>query len=302
MTLTLIRPDGPSFDDPSFTRRALAAGLFAGYAAAAFAADAEPIHTDAAGLVVQSVHYLSSGFDLPAYVARPDAPGRFPAVIVVSEIFGLHAYIQDICRRLAKLGYVAIAPAFFVRVGDPAPLTDITAVVAIVAKASDPQVMDDIAATLDFLDRQPFVDGAHVGITGFCWGGGEVWLACEQFRRLRAGVAWYGRMVPPAKGEPTPSRLWPIDGVGHLHAPVLGLYGGKDGLAAQIPAMRKALAANGDTSSRIIIYPDAGHGFHADYRDSYVAADAKDGWARMLVHFRRYGVAPRPFEPRFSPA
>ena len=293
--IALKHPDGPEPQDLHLTRRGVAGAFFVGYAATALAADAEPIHTDEAGLVIDQVRYPSQGFDLPAYVARPKASGRFPVVIVVNEIFGIHDYIKDTCRRFAKLGYVAIAPAFFVRAGDPAPLTDMAAVMKIVAQASDQQVMGDVGATLDFLDRQPYVEPGHIGITGFCWGGGVVWLACEQFPRIKAGVAWYGRMAPAAGSKPTPGREWPIENVAHLSAPVLGLYGAKDTLSAQVPAMRQALAAAGKTTSEIIVYPDAGHGFHADYRDSYVKADAEDGWRRLLAHFRRFGVAPRPF-------
>lgn len=293
--MALKHPDGPEPQDLHLTRRGVAGAFFVGYAATALAVDAEPIHTDEVGLTIESVRYPSQGFDLPAYVARPKASGRFPVVIVVNEIFGIHDYIKDTCRRLAKLGYAAIAPAFFVRAGDPAPLTDMAAVMKIVQQATDPQIMGDVGATLDFLDRQAWAEPAHIGITGFCWGGRVVWLACEQFPRIKAGVAWYGQMGPSATSKPAPGRMWPIDNVSHLTAPVLGLYGAKDQLSALAPAMREALAKAGKTTSEIIVYPDAGHGFHADYRDSYVKADADDGWKRMLAHFRRHGVAPRPF-------
>ena len=137
--------------------------FFAGYAVAAFSADAEPIHTDDAGLTIETVTLPAADFALPAYVARPRAPGRFPAVIVVNEVFGIHDYIKDTCRRLAKLGYVAIAPAFFVRVADPAPLSDLAAVIRIVSQASDQQVMGDVGATLAFLKAQPYVDAGQAG-------------------------------------------------------------------------------------------------------------------------------------------
>ncbi|HEY2179696.1 MAG TPA: dienelactone hydrolase family protein [Caulobacteraceae bacterium] len=293
--MLLTRPEGSDPSDFHLSRRAAAAVFFAGYAAAAHSAEAEPIHTDETGLIVDTVSIPSAGFALPAYLARPKAGGRFPAVIVVNEVFGIHDYIRDTCRRLAKLGYVAIAPAFFARVGDPAPLTDMAAVMKIVAQASDKQVLGDVGATIAFLKSAAFVEASAVAITGFCWGGGITWLACEEFPQLRCGVAWYGRMVPTPGSAAAASHLWPIERVDHLVAPVLGLYGAKDGLAAQIPAMREALAKAHRNDSEIIVYPDAGHGFHADYRQSYVAADAKDGWARMLAHFRRHGVAPRPF-------
>jgi carboxymethylenebutenolidase len=291
--ITLTRPDGVAAEDLHLSRRSIAGLFFAGYAAAAFSAEADPIHTDEQGLIVEAVTLPAADFALPGYLARPRARGRFPAVLVVSEVFGVHEYIKDICRRLAKLGYVAVAPAFFVRVADPAPLTDFAQIFKIVGQASDQQVMGDVAATLKFLKAQPYVDPAKLAVTGFCWGGGVTWLACEEFPEFKSGVVWYGRMAPPADKPRDPKQLWPIEQVRQLHAPVLGLYGGKDGLSASVPAMRAALKAAGKTRSEIIVYPDAGHGFHADYRTSYNAADAKDGWTRMLAHFKADGVGPR---------
>lgn len=290
MTL-LTRPEGVLPEDLHLTRRGVAASFFAGYALAGLAACAEPIHTDEAGLITEAVTLApADGFHLPAYVARPAGGGRRPAIIVASEIFGVHDYIKDVCRRLAKRGFVAIAPAFFVRVADPAPLSDMGAIMKIVAAAPDPQVMGDVGAALAWLKAQPFVNRAQMAITGFCYGGGVTWLACEDFTEFRCGVAWYGRMAPPAGVEETATKYWPIKRVGHLHAPVLGLYGAKDPLADSAPAMRAALAAAGDKGTEIIVYPDAGHGFHADYRASYNKADAEDGWARMLAFFKAHGV------------
>ena len=293
----LTHPEGVRSEDLHLTRRGVAAVFFSGYALAAVSAQAEPVHTDEAGLTIESVTFPSQGFDLPAYVARPKAPGRFPTVIVASEIFGVHDYIKDVCRRFAKLGYVAIAPAFFVRVADPAPIADISEVIKIVMKAPDPQVMGDVAATLAYLERRPFVDASRIAITGFCYGGGVTWLACESFAQIKAGVAWYGKMIRPAGAPDDVNRLWPVERVASLRAPVLGLYGGKDGLTAGVPAMREALAKAGKTDSEIIVYPDAQHGFHADYRPSYNAADAADGWSRLLAFFAKHGVAPRPYRP-----
>ena len=294
---TLTRPEGAPATDFHLTRRGVAAAFFTGYAAAALSAAAEPIHTDEAGLVVETVTFPSAGFALPAYLARPDAKGRFPAILLASEIFGIHEYIKDTCRRLAKLGYVVLAPAFFVRVADPAPLSDMSAVIKIVGQASDQQVMTDVGAALSFLKGQPFVDRSKLTVTGFCWGGGVTWLACETFPDFKAGVAWYGRMAPPPGAPSDPTRLWPVNLVAELHAPVLGLYGGQDSLAASVPAMRAALAAAGKTGSEIVVYADAGHGFHADYRSSYNAADAQDAWRRMLAFFAKNGAAPKPYKP-----
>jgi len=296
--VTLKRPDGDLPEDFHLSRRGVAAAIFAGYALAAFSAEAEPIHTDAAGLVTETVQLATpDGARIRGYIARPDKPGRFPAVLVVNEVFGLHAYILDICRRLAKLGYVAIAPGFFDRAGDPAPLpmSQFDQIRRIVATASDQQVMSDVGLALRYLEAQPYVDRRKLAITGFCWGGKVVWSACETYPDLKAGVAWYGQMAPAGAAPPDPAhpRLWPIEHVAELKAPVLGLYGGKDPLSQAAPAMRAALEKAGKTRTQIHVYPDAGHGFHADYRDSYVEADAKDGWRRMLAFFAENGVTPR---------
>jgi carboxymethylenebutenolidase len=289
---TLKRPDGNQREDFHLSRRGAIGGVFfAGYAAAALSADADPIHTDEVGLKTETVQ-LASG--IPAYVARPAVKGRYPAVLVISEIFGVHEYIRDICRRFAKLGYVAIAPAFFVRVGDPAPLpmSQIADIMKIVAAAPDPQVMGDILSAVGFLKTQHYVDASRMAVTGFCWGGRWTWLACEDIPDIKAGAAWYGQLAPAPTAPADPNKLYPINLASHLSAPVLGLYGGQDQLSKAVPAMRAELDKDGKTGSEIVVYPDAGHGFHADYRASYNKADAEDGWARMLAHFKNNGVGP----------
>ena len=295
--MTLItRPEGLSPDQIAPSRRSLglatAGGLmFAAYAPAALSQSASPVTTDSAGLIAHTVSYPApDGFELPAYLARPEGDGPFPVVIVVSEIFGVHEYVRDICRRLAKAGYAAVAPAFFVRQADPAPLSDMQAIMTIVAAAGYEQVMGDVGATLEWLGLQSWARSDKVGITGFCWGGKVVWQACARFPALDAGVAWYGRLAPAAnatEAQATAGRPWPVDLAGELKAPVLGLYGGQDGgiPVASVEVMRAALAAAGKTGSEIVVYPDAPHGFHADYRASYREADAKDGWARLLALF-----------------
>jgi len=297
----LTRPEGPLPGDLDLSRRSLASAALGGlfftqYATAALAQSAEPILTDAAGLKIATVTYPApDGFDLPAYVARPEGQGPFPVVIVVSEIFGIHAYIQDICRRLAKAGYAAIAPAFFVRVADPAPLalSEMGRIREIVGAARPEQVMGDIAATLDWASGQLWGDAERVGITGFCWGGKVVWQACARFSALDAGVAWYGQLAPSATATPeqiTAGSPWPVDLARDLKAPVLGLYGERDqGIPlTAVEAMQVAIAgsdAPAAAESSIHVYPGAQHGFHADYRASYSAADASDGWSRMLGLF-----------------
>lgn len=290
----LIRPEGQTADDLKLSRRAVGALgglLFSGYAVAALAKEAKPITTDSAGLVTAEIRYPApDGFDLPAYVARPTGDGPFPVVIVVSEIFGVHDYIKDVCRRLAKAGYAAVAPAFFVRVEDPAPLSDMGRIMQIVGAADYEQVMGDIAATLDWTSQQLWARDGKVGITGFCWGGKVVWQAAARFAVLGAGVAWYGRLAPAPDATPVQiasGQPWPVDLADDLKAPVLGLYGGQDqGIPlASVERMRQALTRAGQTHSEIVVYPDAPHGFHADYRASYVEADAKDGWRRLLALF-----------------
>jgi carboxymethylenebutenolidase len=293
--LTLFRPDGNRPEDFHLSRRGLGAVIFGGYAAAALSAQAEPIVTDETGLVTEIDQIPVSGGTIRGYIARPKAAGRYPVVLVVNEVFGLHAYIMDVCRRLAKLGYVAIAPGFFDRAGDPAPLTDFAAIMKIVATAGDAQVMSDVGSTLKFLEGQPWADTRKMAITGFCWGGKVVWNACETYPDFKAGVSWYGPLAPPAGAAADPSRIWPVEHAAGLRCPVLGLYGGKDPLAQSVPAMRAALAAAGKTGSDIIVYQDAGHGFHADYRASYNETDARDGWSRLLAFFAVNGVLPRPF-------
>ncbi|MBJ7484016.1 dienelactone hydrolase family protein [Brevundimonas sp.] len=291
----LIRPEGQTADDLKFSRRTLGVGavgglFFSGYAVAALAQSATPVVTDTAGLVAADVTYPApDGFALPAYVARPEGAGPFPVVIVASEIFGVHAYIEDICRRLAKAGYAAIAPAFFVRVADPAPLSDFAQIRTIVSQAKYEQVMGDVSATLDWVAAQSWATD-KIGITGYCWGGKVVWQACARFAQIDAGVAWYGQLAPSSTATPeqvAAGAPWPVDLAKDLKAPVLGLYGGQDqGIPlTAVEAMNAALTAAGKTDSRIDVYPDAQHGFHADYRASYNAADAADGWSKLLGVF-----------------
>lgn len=289
MSVNLIRPEGPRPEDFKISRRLLGGLLFAGYATAAVSQSAEPVVTDEAGLVTGTVTLPApDGFDLPAYVARPEGEGPFPIVVVASEIFGVHAYIQDVCRRLAKEGYAAIAPAFFVRVEDPAPLSDMARVFEIVGAAGYEQVMGDVSATLEWLGSQIWADSERVGITGFCWGGKVVWQAVARFAAFDAGVAWYGRLAPEEGA--TAGAPWPVDLAGDLKAPVLGLYGENDrGIpVASVEAMREALTREGQTTSEIVLYTGAGHAFHADYRPSYQAEAATDGWSRLLAHFQAH--------------
>jgi carboxymethylenebutenolidase len=296
---TLTRPEGTEPGDLTVSRRRLALAAFGGYALYAFSAEAQTVTTPATGLVAGEVEVDVGDRMAPAYLARPDAPGRFPVVLVISEVFGVHEYIRDVCRRLAKLGYVAIAPDLFVRSGDPSKTNDFNQIRRIVGAASDKQIFNDLSGTVRFLKAQSFVDKSRMAVTGFCWGGAIAWLICQRMPEFRAGAAWYGRLTAPKPGDflGETNRPWPLPGVAQLRAPVIGFYAGKDqGIPlADVEAMRSALVAARKTDSQIIVYPDSQHGFHADYRTSYDPAAARDAWTRMLAHFAARGVKPRPF-------
>jgi carboxymethylenebutenolidase len=279
-------------------RRAFGGPGFSGFAPMPLSAAAKPIKTDSTGLAAGMQRIPVKDGTLPAYVAGPQGAAKRPVVIVVPEVWGLHEYIRDVCRRLAKEGYVAIAPDFFARAGDPAGLTEWADIANIVATVSHVQVMGDVGATLAMVARGE-VSGAEVsriGITGFCWGGLITWMACAQFPQLKAGVAWYGRLAQPAAPNPmfTDGRPFPVEVAAQLKAPVLGLYAEQDQSIplGDIEKMRTALKAAGKTGSAIHVYPGTQHGFHADYREVYDEAAAKDGWARMKRHFAENGLAP----------
>jgi carboxymethylenebutenolidase len=277
------------------TRRQLliTGAVAAGYALAVQPVHAEAIVTDEEGLTAGLVHVPSGGVELNAYRAHPAVGGPFPVVMVVHEIFGLHAYITDVVRRLAKVGFYAIAPDLYQRQGDPTRIENVEKILStIVAKVPDAQVMGDLDATLAFAGASGHAEADKAGITGFCWGGRIVWLYSAHSEKLRAGVAWYGRLVGEARPE-TPKQ--PIDVADALHAPVLGLYGSDDPGIPQdsVLAMRAKLAAAAapaGSRSEIVVFPAAPHGFHADYRDSYRPLAASEGWKRLLAWFRTHGV------------
>jgi carboxymethylenebutenolidase len=226
---------------------------------------------------------------MPAYRAAPAKGGPFPVILVVQEIFGVHEHIKDLCRRLAKLGYLAIAPELYARQGDVSKIADIKEVIAkVVSKVPDAQVMADLDATVDWAKKSGNGDTAKLGITGFCWGGRIVWLYSAHNPQLKAGVAWYGRLVGDAD-ELHPKH--PLALAAELKAPVLGLYGGADaGIpVATVDQMRDALK-EAKQPSEIVVFPDTPHGFNADYRPTYRKEQAEDGWKRMTDWFARHGV------------
>jgi carboxymethylenebutenolidase len=264
-----------------------------GFAAAVLPVMAQTvIQTDTEGLTAGPVTIPVGDFKMPAYRAMPTGKANAPVVLVVSEIFGVHEHIADVARRFAKQGYMAIAPELFVRQGDAKGYTEISKLMAeVVSKVPDAQVLGDLDACVAWA-RAEGADTSKLGITGFCWGGRFVWLYSAHNPSLKAGVAWYGRLA----GTPTPlTPQHPIDVADRLNAPVLGLYGGQDqGIPLDTVDKMKAALANGSKAARaseFVVYPDAGHAFHADYRPSYKREAAADGWARCLAWFKSHGVA-----------
>jgi carboxymethylenebutenolidase len=264
------------------TRRGFvsAAVLATGYALAVSPAAADAISTDTLGLATGAVMIpTGDGKSMPGYAAMPGGNGPFPTILVVQEIFGVHEHIRDVCRRLAKLGYLAVAPELYFRQGDPSTIPDIPAILStIVSKVPDAQVMGDLDATAAWAAAN-HGDAKRLGITGFCWGGRIVWLYAAHNPKLKAGVAWYGKLGGESSAN-TPRH--PVDVAADLKAPVLGLYGGADqGIPYDsVEKMRGAVKA-GKMPVEIVVYPDAPHAFHADYRPSYRESPAKDGWGRL---------------------
>ena len=272
------------------TRREFVAGsLAAGFALAVQPVSAQTmITTDTTGLTAGEVQITTGNGDIPAYRAMPAGGKALATILVVQEIFGVHEHIKDVCRRFAKAGYLAIAPEMYYRQGDVSKLKDNKEIFAVVvSKVPDAQVMSDLDAAVAWAAKNGG-DGKRIGITGFCWGGRITWLYTAHNKNVKAGVAWYGRLVGDAT-EMTPKH--PLDVVDQINAPVLGLYGGAD---AGIPndtvdRMNAALKEKGKPSM-IHLYPDTPHAFHADYRPSYRKAQADDGWKRATEWFKKHGV------------
>jgi carboxymethylenebutenolidase len=277
--------------DTSITRRVfISTGIGVGFALAVQPISAWAILTSGDGLVTGTVEIPTQNGNMPAYRAMPQGKGPFPVVLVIHEIFGVHEHIQDICRRLAQAGYLAISPNLFFRHGDPTRLHDIKKIVSqIVSKTTLSEAMSDLDSTVKWVAASKQGDVARMGMTGFCWGGKTTWMYCAHNPKLKAGVAWYGSLV----GEPTREQPKnPVDIASELHVPVLGLYGGKDDhiTSDHVEKMKKALKSNPKNNSKIIIYPDAEHGFNADYRPSYNEKDAKDAWKHLLAWFKEHGA------------
>jgi len=279
----------------AFNRRQfIVSALGAGFALAVQPVAAQSvITTDTDGLRAGEIKVPTADGEMPAYRAQPAGAGKWPVVLVVQEIFGVHEHIKDVCRRVAKLGYQAIAPELYARQGDPREYANVQELISkLVAKVPDAQVMSDLDACVAWAKANGG-DSDRLAITGFCWGGRITWLYAAHNPQLKAGVAWYGRLVGPAN-EMTPKQ--PLDVAGRLLAPVLGLYGGADsGIPLDsVEQMRQALAQPGSAAaskaSNIHVYDGAPHAFHADYRPSYRKAEADDGWRRLQAWLKAQGV------------
>jgi len=264
--------------------------LATGFALSVQPVSAQTITTDPNGLDAGEVKVPVADGAMPAYRAMPAQGGPFPTVLVVQEIFGVHEHIKDLCRRLAKAGYFAIAPELYARQGKPAEISDVQELIkTIVSKVPDAQVMSDLDSTVAFAKASGKADTAKLAITGFCWGGGIVWLYAAHTPALKAAVAWYGPIDRP-RTELRPK--YPIDLAGDLKAPVRGLYGAADtGIPVDTVEKMRAACKVANKTCEIVIYPDTPHGFNADYRPSYRAEQAKEGWAKMLAWFKDHGVA-----------
>jgi carboxymethylenebutenolidase len=290
-----LLPAGTSTEQGATRRTALKAALGVGYAATAMPIMAQTaIKTSSAGLTTGEGIYDVSGHSVPFYYAQPEGKKNLPVILVIQEIFGVHEYIADTCRRFAKAGYLAIAPELYARQGDPSKYGEMAKLISeVVSKVPDDQVMEDLDAAVQWAGE----NGGNlkkVGITGFCWGGRITWLYAEHSKNVKAGVAWYGRLVG-ASSALTPKH--PLQLAATLKAPVLGLYGGQDGgiPLTTVNEMKDALAAaKGNAAakaSEFVVYPQAPHAFHADYRPSFRKDAAEDGFKRALEWFKAKGVA-----------
>ena len=288
---------GKSTENGASRRTALKVALGVGYAAAAMPIMAQTaIKTSSDGLTTGETTFEVNGFKVPAYFAAPAGKTNLPVILVIQEVFGVHEYIADTARRFAQAGYLAIAPELFARQGDPTKYGEMAKLQAeVVSKVPDEQVMADLDGAVKWASANGG-DLKKVGITGFCWGGRITWLYASQSKNVKAGVAWYGRLVGTASAL---QPKHPLDLAAQISAPVLGLYGGQD---AGIPLtavdqMKAALADAGSKgnaaakASEFVIYPDAPHAFHADYRPSFRKEAAEDGFKRALAWLKTHGVA-----------
>ena len=273
----------------SWSRRGFVmTSLVTGFAISMQPVSAQTITTDTAGLEAGEVKVKTKDGEMPAYRAMPDKGGPFPTVLVIHEAWGVHEHVKDICRRLAKAGYYAIASEYYARQGNAGAAKDMDEIRKIMASVPTEQVMSDLDATVAYAKASGKADTAKLAVTGFCWGGFATWMYSAHNPGLKAAVAWYGG--DRAKSELIPKN--PVDVASQVKCPVLAIYGGKDQSIPQetIDKRQEACKAAGKTCE-VKIYPEAPHGFNADYRPSYRADDAKDAWNQMLAWFKKNGVA-----------
>jgi carboxymethylenebutenolidase len=286
--------DGPEIGLEGFsprtqwTRRGfVVTSLFAGFALSMQPVSAQTITTDTNGLDAGEVKVPVADGSIPAYRAMPAQGGPFPVVLVVHEAWGVHEHIKDLCRRLAKLGYFAIAPELWARQGNAAAAKDMNETRRIMSSVPEAQVMSDLDATEAYAKSTGKGDLTKLAVTGFCWGGWATWMYAAHNPGLKAAVAWYGTDRPVT--ELTPKN--PLDIAADVKCPVLAFYGGQDqSMPKDTIEKRQAACKAAGKTCEFRVYPDAPHGFNADYRPSYRADDAKDAWARMLAWFKEHGV------------
>jgi carboxymethylenebutenolidase len=276
-------------DYPLARRGLMMSGLISGFTLATTRVDAQMIHTDTSGLDGGEIKIPTSSGDLPAYYARPSKGSSFPTVLVTEEIFGVHEHIKDLCRRLAKVGFLAVATEYYARIGDLSKMTDSAMIFKdVINKAPDAQMMSDMDATAAWAAKNKG-SATKLAITGFCRGGRQTWLYATHNPHLKAAAAWYGP-VNTADTDIQPHS--PLEIADQLKCPLLGMYAGLDPsiqVSDVVAAQAKAKAAG--KTVEIVVFPDAQHGFNADYRPSYNALDAATGWKLMLDWFKTNGVA-----------
>jgi carboxymethylenebutenolidase len=275
---------------PLARRGLMMTGLISGFTMATQRVEAQAIHTDSQGLDAGETKIKTTDGLLPAYFAKPAGKTGLPVILVNEEIFGVHEYIKDTCRRLAKLGYLAVATEYYARIGDLSKMTDSAAIFRdVISKAPDAQYMSDLDSTAAWAAANGG-DASRIGVLGFCRGGRQTWLYAAHNPHLKAAVVFYGPLGGAATSIQPKTAL---ELAGDIKCPLLGLYGGLDqSIPVDSVHAAEAKAKEAHKTVEIVIYPDAGHGFHADYRPSYKAADAADAWKRAIAWFHRYGVAP----------
>ena len=273
---------------PLARRGMLMSSLISGFTLAVTPVEAQVIHTDTIGIAGGQVKIPVSDGEMPAYASKPERPGPFPVILVNEEIFGVHEHIKDLCRRLAKAGYLAVAPEIYARQGDLSKMTDVNQIVSqVINKKPDAEMLSDLDAAVAWASKNGG-DLTRLGVTGFCRGGRNTWFYDAHNPQVKAAVAWYG----PIKGAPSDIQPKVVSDIAaDIHAPLLGLYGGQDtGINVNDVEAAAETARKAGKTVEIHVYADAPHGFNADYRPSYKKADAEDGWARMLAWFKKYGV------------